>query len=58
MAVYEVWCEWDIGLGNRAFSSEEKAKKAAQDALKLQEMDSFEVLLDEGLIGIEGMEVE
>lgn len=56
--VLKLWCEWDIGLGDVVYQSEDTAWEEARQALKDCGVDEpLEELRDEGLIGIDTLEV-
>lgn len=54
--VYKVWCEWDIGLNEVVFMTEEGAWEAAENAITELE-ESLEELKDNGLIDIERWDI-
>lgn len=56
--MYTIWCEWDIGVEGKIFSTTEVAEKHARinlEACGIEE--SFEELVDERLIGFSLVEV-
>ena len=56
--MYSVWCEWDIGLEGKIFATEEVAIKHAKYNLEACDIEeSYEELEDEGLIGVDSLEV-
>lgn len=57
MKMYKIWCEWDMGFKD-AYSTEAKAQKAIDEAdWDLVDM-TMEEILEEGLVGIEEVEVD
>jgi len=56
--VFKLWCEWDIGLGDVVYQSEDTAWEEARQALKEGGVgETLEELRDEGLIGVSVLEV-
>jgi len=56
--MYSIWCEWDIGVEGKIFSEVWVAVRHARANLEACNIDeSFEELKDEGLIGIDKVEV-
>lgn len=56
--MYTVWCEWDIGVEGKVFSTYEVAERHARinlAACRIEE--TFEELRDDSYIGIEELEV-
>lgn len=56
--MYSIWCEWDIGVEGKIFAEKWVAERHARvnlEACGIEE--TFEELKDEGLIGIEAVEV-
>jgi hypothetical protein len=56
--MYTIWCEWDIGVEDKIFSTLEVAAKHAVinlEACGIEE--SFDELKSEGLIGFDSVEV-
>lgn len=62
--VYEIWAEWDVGQKGAVFSSEEKARAWCDTNEHLLEMvadgdfESVEDIIDQGLLGVEPLEVD
>lgn len=54
--MYEIICEWDLGLGETIYANYDTAVKYATDAL-LEMGEDFEEIEDEGLICIQGVNV-
>lgn len=54
--VYEVICEWDIGLENELYDTPEQAEEEAREAILsaglLDDGDTYESLTEDGLICI------
>lgn len=56
--MYSIWCEWDIGIEGKIFSTLEVAEKHARINLEACGIDeTFEELTDERLIGFDEVEV-
>ncbi|WP_442108463.1 hypothetical protein [Pseudomonas sp. NUPR-001] len=54
MEVTKIWCEWDIGLNECLWASEEKAMEDVAEALTSCGIeDSVAELLSAGLLGFE-----
>lgn len=56
--MFSVWCEWDIGVEDKVFSTWEVAVKHAKlnlEACNIEE--SFEELKADGYIGIDHVEI-
>ena len=52
--VYKVWCEWDIGLNEVVFMTNEGAWEAAEAGIMDGGFEeSFDELKDNGLVGVE-----
>jgi len=54
--LYQVWCEYDIGLEDAVFSTVEKAEAAARKAYEssgLDEEETYDEFCESGLIGYE-----
>ena len=59
--IFAIWCEYDIGLDNRTFTSTEKAEIAAEQAIAAQDWDEptdYAILQAEGLIGVKALTLE
>ena len=58
MIVYQIWCEWDIGLEDVVFRTEESAWANAKQALVDCKIDDdFDDLKADGYIGLERLKV-
>ena len=56
--MYEIWCEWDIGVEGKIFSTLEVAEKHARINLEACDIEeSLEELKSEGLIGFDSVDV-
>tara|TARA_R110000772_G_scaffold66361_1_gene147828 strand:- start:24191 stop:24370 length:180 start_codon:yes stop_codon:yes gene_type:complete len=53
MVIYKVECEWDIGLGNKAFASIKVAWDYAGEAVNMHCNYSLEEMKEQGLISLE-----
>jgi len=57
--IYSIWCEWDIGINQNLYTNQNLAIKEAKAALENSGIEeSYEVLLEDGYIGLEPMEVK
>lgn len=50
--VYQVWCEWDIGLEYELYETEESAIRAAENALVDTGVEETYEELEDDLIGL------
>lgn len=56
--MYRIWCEWDIGVEGKVFSTKEVAIKHAKLNLEACAVDeTFDELYEGGLIGLFDVEV-
>jgi hypothetical protein len=58
MQVTKMWCEWDIGINDDLFASDDLARRVAAEALADSGVEeSLDDVLKEGLIGFDTVEV-